>query len=487
MAESSSDWPYTLAGALLLLTVVVHCAIKISTLIGDSAYSRQEKRLSRLSSLREAKKSHPDVSLEAEIDAEKAKVNRYDAWRRWRHEKAQKHRNELIENKTSRRRGSFFFTLFSLLLLFILWAIPFLLKFSGLLSPEKGSILSNINKWEDLLGVIFLLVILILPIIAIPVYIVAYRSYRAIKEANNPISVWGFSWMSASMLFSAMIAVSIETATEYTVRLLARELTLVAIAALFVPLSLAVGYVIDYIIDRWRFANRPDSENHYHDPFYSPTFCRMWAGSNFVFWTCLSILFELVYCGIYVPVLVVILSLASFGSIVAFPWCVILLIHEDEFAPHGHHVIFHDGQKSKLKIITSKLKTITSTLKTITSKHKRIISYGLSAKSVYYQPSSRKKGRIFEEWNTQEDGQGVSIRNEDDFDAMVPKDKCGEIKLYAQWKEPPSSGPTAVPDRRRNRSAAKHALSNRDYGPATGTGKYRNNGITESVSVPGIH
>ena len=29
MAESGSDWPYTLAGALLLLTVVAHCAIKI--------------------------------------------------------------------------------------------------------------------------------------------------------------------------------------------------------------------------------------------------------------------------------------------------------------------------------------------------------------------------------------------------------------------------------------------------------------------------
>ena len=78
MAESGSDWPYTLVAALLLLTVVVHCAIKISTLIGDNASSRQQKRLSRLSSLREAKKSHPDVLLEAEIDAETAKVNRYD-------------------------------------------------------------------------------------------------------------------------------------------------------------------------------------------------------------------------------------------------------------------------------------------------------------------------------------------------------------------------------------------------------------------------
>ncbi|MCK6131791.1 hypothetical protein [Bifidobacterium dentium] len=191
MAESSSDWPYTLAGALLLLTVVVHYAIKISTLIGDSAYSRQEKRLSRLSSLREAKKSYPDVLLEAEIDAEKAKMNRYDAWCRWRQEKAQKHRNELIENKTSQRRGSFLFTLFSLLLLLILWAIPFLLKFSGLLSPEKGSVLSNIKE-ENLLSVVFFLVFLVLPIIWIPVYIVAYRSYRAIKEANNPISIWGF-------------------------------------------------------------------------------------------------------------------------------------------------------------------------------------------------------------------------------------------------------------------------------------------------------
>ena len=237
--------------------------------------------------------------------------------------------------------------------------------------------------------------------------------------------------MSASMLFSAMIAVSIETATKYTTKLLARELMLVAIAALFVPLSFAVGYVIDYIIDRWRFANRPDSEDHYHDPFYSPTFCRMWAGSNFVFWLCLSALFEVVCFestmdSICALVFVVILSLVAFASIAAFSWCVISLIREDEFAPHGHHVIFHHGQKSKLKII-----------------NERIISYGLSAKSVYYQPSSRKRGLIFEEWNTQEDGHGVSIRNADDFDAMVPKDKCGEIKLYAQWKEPPSSGLTS--------------------------------------------
>lgn len=438
MAESGSDWPYTLAGALLLLTVVVHCAIKISTLIGDNAYSRQEKRLSRLSSLRQAKENHPDVLLEAEIDAEKAKVNRYDAWCRWQQEKTQKHRNELIENKTSRRRDSFFFTLFSLLLLLIIWAIPFLLKFSGLLSLEKSSILSNIKK-EDLLGVGFLLAFLILPIIWIPIYIVAYRSYRAVKEANNPISIWGFSWMSTSMLFSATIAVSIETATKYTAKLLARELMLVAIAALFVPLSLAVGYAIDYIIDRWRFANRPDSEDHYHDSFCSPTLCRMLAGSNFVFWLCISILFEVVYFestmdNICVLVFVVILSLASFGSIVAFLLCVNFLIREEEFAPHGHHVIFHDGQKSKLKI---------------TNEHK-IISSGLSAKSVYYQPSSRKKGLIFEGWNTQEDGHGVSIKNADDLDKMAPKDKCGEIKLYAQWKEPSSSGPTTG-----TRSAAK--------------------------------
>ena len=420
MTESSNDWPYTLVAALLLLTVVAHCAIKISTLIGDNAYSRQQKRLSRLSSLRQAKENHPDVLLEAEIDAETAKVNRYDAWCRWRQEKTQKHRNELIENKTSRRRASFFFTLFSLLLLLILWAIPFLLKFSGLLSPEKGSILSNIKR-EDLPSVVFLLAFLVLPTIWIPVYIVAYRSYRAIKEANNPISIWVFSWMSASMLFSATIAVSIETATKYTAKLLARELTLVAIAALFVPLSLAVGYAIDYIIDKWRFANRPDSENHYHDSLSSRRNRYILAIFNFVFWTCLSILFELFYCEIYVSVLVVILSLAAFASIVAFPWCVISLIREDEFALHGYHVIFHNGQKREDKII----------------------GYGLSAKSTYYQPSSRKRGLIFEGWNTQEDGHGVSIRNADDFDAMIPKDKCGEIKLYAQWKEPSSYGPTS--------------------------------------------
>lgn len=417
MAESGSDWPYTLAGALLLLTVVVHCAIKISTLIGDNASSRQQKRLSRLSSLREAKKSHPDVLLEAEIDAEKAKVNRYDSWCRWRQEKAQKHRNELIENKTSRRRGSFFFTLFSLLLLLILWAIPFLLKCSGLLSPEDGSALSNIKE-ENLPSVVFLLAFLVLPAIWIPVYIVAYRLYRAIREANNPISIWVFSWMSASMLFSAMIAVSIETATKYTAKLLARELMLVAIAALFVPLSFAAGYVIDYIIDRWRFANRPNLEDHYHDSLSSRRNRYILAIFNFVFCLCLSILFEVFYFestinNIYVLVVfVVILSLAAFLSIVASLLCIISFICEDEFALHGHHVIFHNGQKRKDKII----------------------GYGLSAKSTYYQPSSRRRELIFEGWNTQEDGHGVSIRNADDFDAMVPKDKCGEIKLYAQWK-----------------------------------------------------
>lgn len=426
MAESGSDWPYTLAGALLLLTVVAHCAIKISTWIGDNASSRQQKRLSRLSSLREAKKSHPDVLLEAEIDAEKAKVNRYDSWCRWRQEKAQKNRNELIENKTSQRRDSFFFTLFSLLLLLILWAIPFLLKFSGLLSPEDGSALSNIKE-ENLPSVVFLLAFLVLPTIWIPVYIVAYRLYRAIREANNPISIWVFSWMSASMLFSAMIAVSIETATKYTAKLLARELMLVAIAALFVPLSFAAGYVIDYIIDRWRFANRPNLEDHYHDSLSSRRNRYILAIFNFVFCLCLSILFEVFYFestinNIYVLVVfVIILSPTAFFLITASLLYIIFFIHEDEFALHGHHVIFHNGQKREDKII----------------------GYGLSAKSTYYQPSSRKRGLIFEGWNTQEDGHGVSIKNADDFDAMIPKDKCGEIELYAQWKELSSSGPTS--------------------------------------------
>ena len=293
----------------------------------------------------------------------------------------------------------------------------FLLKCSGLLSPEDGSALSNIKE-ENLPSVVFLLAFLVLPTIWIPVYIVAYRLYRAIREANNPISIWGFSWMSASMLFSAMIAVSIETATKYTAKLLARELMLVAIAALFVPLSFAAGYVIDYIIDRWRFANRPNLEDHYHDSLSSRRNRYILAIFNFVFCLCLSILFEVFYFestinNIYVLVVfVVILSLAAFLSIVASLLCIISFICEDEFALHGHHVIFHNGQKRKDKII----------------------GYGLSAKSTYYQPSSRRRELIFEGWNTQEDGHGVSIRNADDFDAMVPKDKCGEIKLYAQWK-----------------------------------------------------
>lgn len=228
----------------------------------------------------------------------------------------------------------------------------------------------------------------------------------------------GVSGMSASMLFSAMIAVSIETATKYTAKLLARELMLVAVAALFVPLSFAAGYVIDYIIDRWRFANRPNLEDHYHDSLSSRRNRYILAIFNFVFCLCLSILFEVFYFestinNIYVLVVfVVILSLAAFLSIVASLLCIISFICEDEFALHGHHVIFHNGQKREDKII----------------------GYGLSAKSTYYQPSSRRRGLIFEGWNTQEDGHGVSIRNADDFDAMVPKDKCGEIKLYAQWK-----------------------------------------------------
>ena len=200
---------------------------------------------------------------------------------------------------------------------------------------------------------VFLLAFLVLPTIWIPVYIVAYRLYRAIREANNPISIWGFSWMSASMLFSAMIAVSIETATKYTAKLLARELMLVAIAALFVPLSFAAGYVIDYIIDRWRFANRPNLEDHYHDSLSSRRNRYILAIFNFVFCLCLSILFEVFYFestinNIYVLVVfVVILSLAAFLSIVASLLCIISFICEDEFALHGHHAIFHNGQKKK--------------------------------------------------------------------------------------------------------------------------------------------
>lgn len=159
----------------------------------------------------------------------------------------------------------------------------------GIAFPEDGSALSNIKE-ENLPSVVFLLAFLVLPTIWIPVYIVAYRLYRAIREANNPISIWGFSWMSASMLFSAMIAVSIETATKYTAKLLARELMLVAIAALFVPLSFAAGYVIDYIIDRWRFANRPNLEDHYHDSLSSRRNRYILAIFNFVFCLCLSIL-----------------------------------------------------------------------------------------------------------------------------------------------------------------------------------------------------
>ncbi len=82
----------------------------------------------------------------------------------------------------------------------------------------------------------------------------------------------------------------------------------------------------------------------------------MLAGSNFVFWLCISILFEVVYFesaidNICVLVLVIILSLVVFFSIVVSLICIISFIREDEFALHGHHVIFHDGQKSKLKII----------------------------------------------------------------------------------------------------------------------------------------
>ena len=119
------------------------------------------------------------------------------------------------------------------------------------------------------------------------------------------------------MLFSAMIAVSIETATKYTAKLLARELMLVAIAALFVPLSLAVGYTIDYIIDRWRFANRPNLEDHYHDSLSSRRNRYILAIFNFVFCLCLSILFEVFYFestinNIYVLVVfVIILRLSS--------------------------------------------------------------------------------------------------------------------------------------------------------------------------------
>ena len=45
--------------------------------------------------------------------------------------------------------------------------------------------------------------------------------------------------------------------------------------------------------------------------------------------------------------------------------------------------------------------------------------------------SSRRRELIFEGWNTQEDGHGVSIRNADDLTRWFQKTNAGQIKLYA--------------------------------------------------------
>ena len=92
---------------------------------------------------------------------------------------------------------------------------------TGLFTPEKGSMLSRFTIKDT----VFLL-FCSMPVVWLLTYAFAYYSYSQIKKSDDPISRWFFSWISISLPFSAMIAVSVENSPERTGKFLLVELAL---------------------------------------------------------------------------------------------------------------------------------------------------------------------------------------------------------------------------------------------------------------------
>ena len=403
MLSEDNKWPYILAGNILLLIVIVQCVVKLAAWINNYGYAKQQKRLERLTVLKNAQKSNPEISLNAEINAVTKKLNEYDEWQRWQ----QAAYKSLSERKHRKNFSNCFAWIYSLFLL-TLWGILPLLKAFNLFTPENGSILSSLSVGDTIIPIL-----LSVATVWILVYIVAYCLYKEIKKSDNPVSRWFFSWMSMSLLFSAIIAVTVENSPKYTGKFLLVEFALNAIVVLLVLLGFTMGRCCNYVVNRFVFLTRPSEDDQYHAPLSTPLINFGFAGSNILFWAVFSISFELLYSGTAITNSIMMLIYIGLCLLFFFsgPICFLVFIYcivlGDGFAFHGHKVTFH-------------------TDKGLRDQEERVV-----VDKDGYPANPERKHYSFEGWRQKNKHGTVKL------DEVLPTGKCGEIELYAQWQELP--------------------------------------------------
>ena len=408
MMADGDKWPYILIGSVLTLIAITQCVVKLSAWVKDYGYAKQKERLDRLTVLKNARQNNPEILLDAEIDAVVEKLNEYDAWRRWQQERTETAHISLSEKKCQKNFSIRFALIYSFFLL-ILWGILPLLKAIGLFTPEDGSILSNFS-----IGNVIIPFTLNLAIVWIFAYFVAYYLYKEVKKSDDPVSRWFFSWMSTSLLFSAMIAVTVENSSKYTGKFLLAEFALNAIVVLLVLLGFTVGRGCNYVINRMVFSTRLSDCEQYHTPLSTSQINSGFARSNILFWAVFSISFELLYSGTTITnsimmLIYIGLCLLSFFSgpicFLVFIYCIVL---GDGFAFHGHKVTFY-----------------MNTDKWFHDKEERVI-----VDKDGYPTNPNRENYSFKGWE-QRNNKPRMVK----LDELLPREKCGKIELHAQWQE----------------------------------------------------
>lgn len=401
--RSDNDWPSITALVLFILIILAQCAIKLSVFIRDHGHVWQRRHVSRLAFLRRTRERHPGVLLDAEIDAEMAKLNEHDAWCRWRQEKKLTYHEQTAGQRLHRRRFSVCFASAYSVFWLAVWVLPCCIR---------------IFPWQKDILLALIATTVTIWFIA---YAVGHRLGCAMNKTDNPIAIWGLSWMSASLPFVAMLAVSVGQAPQRrTDGFFFRELALAAIVVMLVLVGFIVGHGFDYAVDRWLFVTRPHGNEHYHAPLCARTIRYGLAISNLSFWIALSFAYELlcsesVTNDILIFVFFLILSFLVFISAVAFLIFAMHIVLEFDFAMHGHQVHFHANHEDDDKPSTV------------------IVACGLSSGTVYpTQPKPRSR-YSFEGWNTQKDGSGKAIEIPEGLNKVLEQE-CGSIDLYAQWK-----------------------------------------------------
>lgn len=408
--NEDNKWPYILAGSILTLIVIAQCAFKLTAWVKDSGYIKQKKRLEQLTVLKNARKDNPEISLDAEINAVAKKLNDYDAWQQWQQKKTETVNVSLSKKKRQKNFSECFAWIYSFFLL-VLWGVFPLLKVTGLFTPEKGSMLSRFTIKDT----VFLL-FCSMPVVWLLTYAFAYYFYSQIKKSDDPISRWFFSWISISLPFSAMIAVSVENSPERTGKFLLVELALNIIVLLFVILGLTMGRGCNYLISRWVFSTRLSEDEQYHAPLSTRSINFGFAGSNVLFWAALSVSFELAYSSVIDDtvidnivvmgsycVLSLIVFLAGPVAFLGYVYCIVLGI---DFAFHGRKVTFHIDKKCREK--------------------EQVVAVDEDWRSV---GNPKKEQYLFKGW-MQKDSRDIV-----ELEKVLPPGKCGEINLYCQWKK----------------------------------------------------